>query len=284
MRPSSLVVRVTMAMSCLAVVGCGPAPDRQPEATREGARWQAVGNPECLCSRGQLQSTVQGYLQAVERADTSRMKLGPDATYVENFQAATLGQGIWQTPLPVAFHRSIYDVETCQSFTEVIVTGGGHPYVIGTRLKVSGHKIDEIESIVTDADDWRFDAGNYLDYSSAEDWGVIPRKQRPTRDELLAAANAYYDVFMDNSVVVPWGDPCARLEGGQVYTEPTCNTDVPSGVPWTDRHFVIDTELGAIDGMAQLFGVLPDSHLFRLEHGSIRYVHTLTYMPPTPAE
>jgi hypothetical protein len=239
------------------------------------------GGAPGTCSRMQLQGAVDAYLAAVRSADTSKMSLAPDATYIENFQAATLGDGIWQTPLPVAFHRSSLDVVTCQSFTEVIVTEGGHPYVIGTRLKVDGCKISEIESIVTDDGDWQFDANTYLTHSSAEDWSVLPSCQRPTRDELLAAANAYYDVFMDNTIVVPWGDPCARLEGGKIYTDPTCNVDVPSGVEWAERHFVVDADTGTIDGFALMFGTggLPDSHLFRMTNGTIRYVHTLTICP-----
>ena len=285
MRTRTFLAVISLVFSSLIEAGCESNP--QANAGIEGGHIKSEdpamrgGGGKCGCERGRLESTVEDYLHAVKKGDIGKMPLARDATYTENWVSTPLGQGVWQQPLPIAFHRSIFDVDTCQSFTEVIVTGGGHPYVIGTRLKVDDHRISEIESIVTDDGDWRFDANGYLTHDSAEDWGVLPARHRPTRDQLLAAANAYYNVFMDNSVVVPWGDPCARLEGGQVYTDPTCNTDVPSGVPWTERHFVVDVDKGAIDGLALMFGTggLPDSHLFRLTNGTIRYVHTLTICP-----
>ena len=33
---------------------------------------------------------------------------------------------------------SFHDDKRCKTFTEIIVTEGGHPYVIGTRLYLHG--------------------------------------------------------------------------------------------------------------------------------------------------
>ena len=43
------------------------------------------------------------------------------------------------------------------------------------------------------------------------------------------------------------------------------------------RRFVVDEAMGAVVGFVR-FGPnrLPDTHLFRVENGKIRYVHTLT--------
>lgn len=67
---------------------------------------------------------------------------------------------------------------------------------------------------------------------------------------LKAAADAYCDIFNDKSVVVPWGTPCARLEGGW-YTgngsqSDRCDIGIPSGVALVNRQYVIDEEYGYV--------------------------------------
>jgi hypothetical protein len=231
------------------------------------------------CTRDSLTAAAESYVAAVEAGETTPMALSDSATYVENMSPSSFTESVWTTPLAVAFHRSLLDTETCQTFTEVIITEGGHPYVIGTRLKLDGPNISEVESLVTDEGDWLFDADRYLQYSSQEDWDVLPAEQQNTRDELIAAANAYFNIFSDPDTVVPWGTPCTRLEGGQGYTGSTCDVGIPTGITFADKRFVVDRDIGSVVGLVRFGGPggLPDSHLFRVISGKIRYVHTLTY-------
>lgn len=237
---------------------------------------------QSVCTRADLQSAVDSYLAAQGKGTPSSMRLAATAKYSENMQDAVIDKGIVRTPLKIDFQRSLLDTEACETFTEVIVTDPGHPYLLGVRLKLASGRISEIETLVTDQDDWLFNADNYLKYSRGENWGAIPAASRDTRATLIAAANAYEDIFFDNSVKVPWGTPCNRLEGGNVRTgkgtpEDSCNSGVPTGMPITERRFVVDPDIGAVVVLSR-FSVnrLPDSHLFRLENGKIRYVHTLT--------
>ena len=242
------------------------------------------------CTRESLQGAVDNYLGALKQGNPSRMPLSPQAKYIENRKEIPFGQGIWQAPLAVDFQRSFFDAETCETFTEIIHTSSSHPYVIGTRLKVADGNIAEIESLVTDRDDWLFNAENYLKYSSAEKWDVLPAARRSGRQTLIQAANAYFDVFADpaNSSKVPWGVPCERLEGG-IYTNPkgepnpSCTGGPPlqGSVKITNRRFIVDPDMGTVVGQVD-FGAengWPDTHTFRLEDGKIRYVHTLTVCP-----
>jgi hypothetical protein len=136
-----------------------------------------------------------------------------------------------------------------------------------------------IDSLVTDKDDWLFNAQDYLKYSSAEDWSVLPVDDRVTRQDLIDAGNQYFDfVFMDKSIRPPWGSPRARLEGG-AYTNPknenkdTCQIPAPLGDMYiVNRSYVVDEELGAINIFCR-FGSetgMPDSHTFRLLNGRYR--------------
>lgn len=165
-------------------------------------------------TRADLQAAVDSYLAAARSGEISEMALAPGVKYIENAENTTLGEGIWKTPLNIDFHRSLLDVVAGETFTEVIVTDKTHPCVIGTRLKISGGKIREIISLVTDEGDWLFNADIYLKWSSTENWDVIPVDKRSDREALVAAADAYLDMFNDPSSKVPWGKPCARLEGG----------------------------------------------------------------------
>jgi hypothetical protein len=230
-----------------------------------------------MCTRDGLQPLADSVAAALQAADSSKMPLADAATYTENFEKTAFNAGIWPTPLVIAFRRDFLDVVTCQTFSEIVVTQG-HPYVIGMRTQAAGSMITEVESIVTDQGDWSFDASGYLMHAMAEDWSPIPAADQDSRDTLLAAANAYFDVFNDKTVMVPWGMPCARLEGGAAYTGTTCDVGVPSGITFADKHFVVDQDLGTAVGLDRFGGAngLPDVHIFRLLKGKIRYVHTLT--------
>jgi hypothetical protein len=259
---------VTRSLLCLLIAGVASL-----TATEAGA--------QARCTRTYLQNAVDAFLAAQGKGDPSRLPLATSLAYVENGKSTPLEQSILHTALKIDFSRSLLDAVTCETFTEIVVTDKSHPYVIGSNLRLAKGEIVAIESLVSDQDDWLFDADNVLKISPVEDWGVIAKIGRDSRAKLLAAANAYFDVFKDNSVKVPWGTPCNRLEGGlrtgKGAPDDSCNVGVPSGMDIHDRHFVVDQDIGSVVGLNR-FGEnnLPDSHLFRIESGKIRYVHTIT--------
>jgi hypothetical protein len=261
----------------------------------------AVLRAQAQCTRPMLQAAAERYIAAQKAGDLSKMSLADKVKYIENMQDITKEKGLWNTALPIALHRSIYDVGRCKTFSEVIVTEGGHPYVIGTRLTVKDGKVTEIDSLVTDKDDWLFNAEAYLKYSSAEDWPVLALDERVSRQDLIDAGNQYFDfVFLDKGIRPPWGTPCARLEGG-AYTNPknenndTCQIPAPLGSMYViNRSYVVDEEMGAVNVFCRFGGEngMPDSHLFRLVNGRYRWIHTLSVnltgkpieVPKTPPE
>lgn len=237
------------------------------------------------CTRPMLQAAADSYIAAQTAGNLSKMSLAAKAKFLENMKEITQDKGLWNKALPIAFHRSIYDVGRCMTFTEVIVTEGGHPYVLGTRLKLKDGKVMEIDSLVTDEGDWLFNAQDYLKYSKAEDWPVLPVDDRISRQDLIDAGNQYFDfVFMDKGIRPPWGTPCARLEGG-AYTndknenKDTCQIPGPLGNMFiVNRSYVVDEEMGAVNVFCR-FGDstgMPDSHTFYLVNGRYRWIHTLS--------
>jgi hypothetical protein len=269
------VKRFTLSSILLAAVSLAPA---------------AGFAQQISCVRGGLQRAVDLYIEAQTQGDTSGLPLAAGLAYVENMERVDIATGLISTPLKIDHHRSLLDESTCQTFTEVIVTDSAKPYVLGTRLRVNHDKLAEIEIIWTTTGYWLFNAESYLKYSSAEDWGPIAPEARDSRGTLMAAANAYLDAFLERRIdLVPWGFPCVRVEGG-AYTgkgspDDSCEVGVPAGVNIVNRRFVVDEVIGSVVVFCT-FGAggptggsgSPDTHLFRVENGKLRYVHTLTHL------
>lgn len=246
---------------------------------------------QARCSREDLQAAAEAYVAAQTTADPFKMHMGLWVTYNEQMELGTMSTGVLSKPLKVAFHRNLLDTTACKTFSELVVTDPANPYVIGAVVSVGGlggpDEVSTIDVVATDkVNGWLFSPVNTLKYSQAENWSEIPPAERDSRDTIVAAANAYLDLFSDKNVKVPWGSPCQRLEGG-LYTgkgppgtsspDDSCNVGVPSGVKIVDRSYVVDEALGAVSVLSH-FGASasPDFHTFRVEHGKIRYIHTIT--------
>jgi hypothetical protein len=250
-----------------------------------------AGFAQISCSREGLQRAVDLYIAAQTKGDTSGLPLATGLGYMENVAPFDINKGLIKTPMKIDHQRSLIDTSTCQTYTEVIVTDKEHPYVFGTRLRVNHDKIAEIEIMWTTTGYWGFSADAYKQYSSTENWGVIPENKRDSRDTLVAAASAYLDAFLEQKKdLVPWGYPCNRTEGGSMHTgrgapEDSCDVGVPSGVNISNRRYVVDESIGAVVALCT-FGAgnanggsgAPDAHLFRVESGKLRFVHTVTHL------
>ncbi len=250
----------------------------------------AAGYAQVACTREGLKAATDLYIAAQTSGDISGLPLAKGLGYVENFKTIGIDDGLIKKPMKIDHQRSLLDTATCQTFTEVIVSDKAGPYALGTRIRVNHALIAEIEMMWTTTGYWGFNVDNYLKYTSAEDWGVIPAASRDTRSTLVSAANAYLDAFLEGKMdLVPWGSPCNRTEGGmhtgKGAADDSCQVGVPSGVNISNRHYVVDETIGAVvafctfgAGSATGGSGAPDSHLFRVENGKLRYVHTLTHL------
>lgn len=232
------------------------------------------------CDRELLQGISDDWVSAIEQGSMMTMQLGEWVEYNENFERGSLG-GFLSPAREVNWHMALLDTITCQVYVEAVMLDEERPIVTATQISNGFFGVGPFDNIVTDEGDWLFDAEATYEYARREDWSEIPEAERASRDELIAVADTYLDLFNDPSVEVPWGEPCARLEGG-VYTgrgEPTdtCNIGVPEGVELVNRRYIVDTAKGAVNVFLEFGGnALPDSHTFRVENGQIRYVHTVT--------
>lgn len=300
MKRSSFITRLALCGAMLApaltLAGQAPAAGQagRPRASGQtaSAATQATQRPMVSCQRGGLQHAVRLYLEAQAKGDISGLPLATGLGYSENLKAADIKTGFLTKPLVIDKTLSLYDDKSCSTFTEIIVTNKAEPYVAGVTLRVNHDKIAEIKVIWTTTGYWLFNADNYLQYSSIENWGPIPADERTSYGDLVFAANAYLDGFLEARVdLVPWGYPCVRVEGGMTTSRgtdaDTCEAGMPAGVNIANRQFVVDEVTGSVVVWCTFGAGGPsssgaaDTHLFRVENGKLRYVHTLTHLLQT---
>lgn len=208
---------------------------------------------------------------------------------MENDTPTDINKGVLSEAVVVDFNRSLLDTEQCATFTEISSATNKHPYVIHTRMLFTNDKVTSIQSVIADTGDWAFNATGHLYWNKKENWATIPAAKRDTRAVIQAAGDAYLDSWGDGKVQVPYGTPCARLEGG-MYTggsQPNANTctmpEFPESFTITNRRYVIDEEVGGVDifndfpfiDKTQPNGV-PSTNFLRVEGGKIRYIHENT--------
>lgn len=242
------------------------------------------------CSRERLKEMADQYRasQADGRAIMHMRPMGEWVNYYENFELSSMSfGGVISTPQKVDWDRSFYDTVACSVYVESIITDPAHPYVLASQIRGTGAigsptgTIGGFDVIVSDADDWLFNAEKTLYYAQREDWSEIPEAQRNTREQLRAAADAYLDLFKDKSVQVPWGTPCTRLEGsaytGRGQPTDTCNVGVPDNIDMAERRYIIDPVVGSVAVFLKMGpNKRADAHVFRIEDGKIRFIHTVT--------
>jgi hypothetical protein len=239
------------------------------------------------CTRSHLQSVATQYVNLMATGQHDQFEnMSYSCQYVENNKTANLLNGTPAFGMYMDFNRSMYDTTQCKTFTEIIVTDPKHPYVIHTQMTLDKEgNVNLIDSVVTDKGDWAFNATGYKYWNSQENWNPIPGQ---SREVIKGAGDAYANRFNDVAIQVPFGTPCARLEGGAYtgrgnLTANTCDIGgLPDNIPLVNRRYVVDEEMGVVDIFMGFTGLdrtrndvgAPDSHLFRIEGGKIRYVHT----------
>jgi hypothetical protein len=99
----------------------------------------------------------------------------PNFIYLENNRLTPLPTSpTLTTPLPISFTHSIHDPDQCATFTSLLAAAGPHPHhVIHTRMVLdpATRQATLMETVVTDAGDWLFNATGTLALSAGEEWG-----------------------------------------------------------------------------------------------------------------
>ncbi|KAI2614731.1 uncharacterized protein GGS25DRAFT_517579 [Hypoxylon fragiforme] len=248
-----------------------------------------VAKASAECSREFLQGATAAYVQAQAAGDHSLPALASNISYLENDAVKDVKEGILSQAITIDFNRSLHDTTQCATFTEISAATNKVPYVIHTRMLFTDEKLTTLQSVVAHDGDWAFNATGQLYWTKQEKWDPIPEANRDARDVIQAAGDSYLDSWSDGTVKVPYGTPCARLEGG-MYTgasNPATNTcfmpQFPEKFEIKNRRYIIDEEVGGLDIFNDFPFIdtkkpegTPSTNFIRVEGGKIRYIHEVT--------
>jgi hypothetical protein len=261
MRNSLCAVALCLAVAASAITFAPPAVARNRAAA--AARAAAAS----ACDRQCLYGYLDQYLKALAAHKPAGLPLAANYKYSENNVFLKVGDGLWNTITAMGTggvqFADVPDGEV--GYLGVVQqTNTNSLYVM--RMKVSGEKITQIETIVAGV------AKLTLDHFATRHWfeGMLPASERSPRDKMIQLVRGYFDTLQrNNGAIHTVFDPdCNREEnasqstnnpGNHVFpvTNLGCEAQFKTGYFYYDdrtrsRGFpVVDTERGLI--LARVF-------------------------------
>jgi hypothetical protein len=174
-----------------------------------------------------LDGLLDGYYAALAAGEPGRLPLAADVTFTENGQRIAIGTGLWATASGTADRRVVAVSEEAPGpgGTSGHVAGwgmvteggdGGEDVLLGVRLKTTGQVISEIETLAVRRPPFGRDTFPPSLYEpSAAMAEILEPAERGTREDLVKAANGYFDgVSGDDADLILAADDCVRVESG----------------------------------------------------------------------
>jgi hypothetical protein len=186
------------------------------------------------CDRDCLRELVDGYFAALSARDPARLPAAPNVKFTENGRVLELGEGFWKTAGPAIRYRDYVldpDAGGAAALTALREYDGIAQMFL--RLKVEQRAITEIETFVVRVGDQRWFAPQNLEGLSDLYSRAVPPAERHTREELVAAADAYFTAVETEGTPqfeqAPFATGMKRIENGLQTTNVTAN-------PILERH------------------------------------------------
>jgi hypothetical protein len=173
------------------------------------------------CDRQCLYGVLDGYLSALKARDTRKVRWAARVRNTENNVELRVGDGLWGTITALdPYEMRFADPKTghVAVFGVVEETDTKAPYAL--RLQVVNGAVAEAEMIVVRPQD----AGIPFvtaDIRPLPVWDeVLPPERRVSREQMIAAANGYFDTLQlnDGTLHVQFADDCNRRENGKQST------------------------------------------------------------------
>jgi hypothetical protein len=259
----------------------GSAPVQDAAAPRDAATTRP-------CNRDILGHMIERFFLALKAHDTSSMPFAPNVKFTENGRLLKLGEGIWKTAGASTFMHTAYDIETCNTVTEAVITENMVDVPIGVRLKfeppaagstASGsQQILEVETIVVRAGAYPMPSDTAaIAASASEMWeALIPASQRHTRAQLEQVVDDYFVYYPAGGCY--FAPQCLRFENG--FSPGGCSVGLSCATPGTPgrnarpRLTVIDPEAGIAVGFGASAN-LTAFHMFRVRGGQVLGLHAI---------
>ena len=272
--------------------------------------WGASAQSGPDCDSACLRGFVDGYFDALARRDFAQLPVAERLKYTENGRVLDLGEGFWKTAgAPLRYRDYFLDPETggAASFTAFKEYDGVAQVFL--RLKIASRRIAEIETFVVRVGDQRWFAPENLVNLSAIFAQTVPPAQRHSREQLIAAADAYFTAVQTEGTPefkqAPFGPGLRRFENGLQTTNVTSkpilerHTWSPElqleraaykGTRVEDRRYpVVDAERGAVLAVATFRRDGPDTptlllaEAFKVTDGKLREIRAVILNLPNGA-
>lgn len=180
-----------------------------PAALQSGAQ-------DARCDRACLLAIVSDYLDALEKHDPTGLPVASDVRVTENGRISKLGEGIWKTASSFSYRQSFVDPVSGQAgFYGVVKEEEDTGDIFALRIKVRNRKIVEVETLVARPGSHPIFNPDGILTPKAVFNDVVPESERSSRQQLIAAANSYFDgIERHKPEIIPFHPDCNRTENG----------------------------------------------------------------------
>ncbi len=251
------------------------------------------------CDRACLLEEAKQFNAAMLTRSPEKIQLADGAKIRENTKAIALGDSRWIGVTKI-LSEGVYADPVLENVIEHVAaeTSAGKPVYIGTRLKVAGGKISEVEINFDDGP--RVNLKNLVPYDPIFNT-IVPPEERATREQLERIITTYFNGLTDHQPVQADYDPrCDRYHSGNRVTHnPRNGVEESNGgdigcyesnlgpKPWGPstevRIGLIDPERGVVIGYAILYyGDSPRrmqiNEVFKILDGRLRMVDNIGLM------
>ena len=181
-----------------------------------GAARAAAWPAAAACDRACLDGLVDRYLKALVARDPSKLPLAKSVKFTEDGVQLKPGDGLWATATGLGSYRLDFaEPEAGGAGTYAVVLENGAPVLFWLRLKVVKREITEIETLVARKQTTSLLNTDNLKEPPAIFMETIPEADRPSREEMVAIVNKYFDgIEQGNGDIVPFDKDCVRIENG----------------------------------------------------------------------
>jgi len=189
-------------------------------------------------NRVELEARAAAYLDALVARDTAAVGRTADFRLTENGQDLAWGDGLWGTASARGRYTHIaVDPERSAAGVIAVLYENGLPVIVGIRLAWRGADLAEAEHVVSRSDILFYKNGpQNLEAMGgpAPLWSEpLAEAERMTREELMAAANGYFETLEgnDGTLHCSFEEGCRRLDNG-VYATQAPEFDKEDGKPF----------------------------------------------------
>jgi len=182
------------------------------------AVFSVTSNAAGDCDRRCLKTVTEQYLKALVDHAPKNAPLAKSYRHTENAVDVAPGKGLWETATALGKFQRIY-VDAVQGQTGFfgLIEEQGLSAIVSLRLKIVDRKVTESEAIIGRKGVSLYEPQNLIDHGPGD--ASIPATKRSTREEMIAAADSYFNgAQSQNPAIVLQKPGCDRYENGVKMT------------------------------------------------------------------